>query len=189
MMKLQTARSSRTVKQTTKPMKVDGKPTRPLVAAPGRDAVFVIDQRGLPHRFALERLADVAAVRLAISDMWVRGAPLIGAVAAYGMALAANVDSSDAALRQNAAWLQAARPTAVNLAWAVQQTVGVADAREGDRIRAMLEIADSAMTYRSRYLNQVQIGSVPRLFSELYHPLAWTASRADDWFEIGRAHV
>jgi uncharacterized circularly permuted ATP-grasp superfamily protein/uncharacterized alpha-E superfamily protein len=46
---------------------------------------------------------------------------------------------------------------ASHLAWAVQQTVGMADAREGDHIRAMLEIADSAMTYRSRYLNQVQI--------------------------------
>jgi methylthioribose-1-phosphate isomerase len=104
-------------------MKVDGKPTRPVIAAPGRDAVFVIDQRGLPHRFAFERLADAAAVRLAIADMWVRGAPLIGAVAAYGMALASNVDTSDDALRRNAAWLQDARPTAVNLAWAVQRVL------------------------------------------------------------------
>jgi len=104
-------------------MKVDGKPTRPVFALPSRDAVFVIDQRGLPHRFAFERLADVAAVHLAIHDMWVRGAPLIGAVAAYGMALAANVGAGDSALRQSAAWLQAARPTAVNLAWAVQRVL------------------------------------------------------------------
>jgi methylthioribose-1-phosphate isomerase len=104
-------------------VKVDGKPTRPLFAAPGRDAVFVIDQRGLPHRFAFERLADAAAVRLAIADMWVRGAPLIGAVAAYGMALAANADAEEGALRQCAASLQSARPTAVNLAWAVQRVL------------------------------------------------------------------
>jgi methylthioribose-1-phosphate isomerase len=102
-------------------MRVDGQPTRPIRAAPERDAVWVIDQRALPHRLVLERLADVGAVRRAIADMWVRGAPLIGATAAYGMALQAGVDASDAALRQAAAHLQSARPTAVNLAWAVQR--------------------------------------------------------------------
>jgi methylthioribose-1-phosphate isomerase len=102
-------------------MRVSGQPTRPIRAAPERDAVWVIDQRALPHRLVVERLADVAAVRRAIADMWVRGAPLIGATAAYGMALQAGVDASDAAIVQTAAHLQSARPTAVNLAWAVQR--------------------------------------------------------------------
>jgi len=102
-------------------MRIDGQATRTSRPSPGRDAVRVIDQRWLPHRLTTERLADVAAVRRAIAEMWVRGAPLIGATAAYGMALQARVDASDAALAAAAATLQAARPTAVNLAWAVQR--------------------------------------------------------------------
>jgi len=102
-------------------MRVAGHPTRTIRPAPGRDAVEVIDQRELPHRFVLARLAEVAAVERAIREMWVRGAPLIGATAAYGIALQANVDAGDAALARAAAFLEAARPTAVNLAWAVRR--------------------------------------------------------------------
>ena len=102
-------------------MRVDGRAMRTLWATPGRDAREVIDQRLLPHRLQVERLADVAAVRDAIRDMVVRGAPLIGASAAYGIALQANADTGDAALREAGAMLKAARPTAVNLAWAVER--------------------------------------------------------------------
>ena len=106
-------------------MKVDGRPMRTLWPSPPRDALFVIDQRLLPHRLQVERLDDVAAVHRAIADMWVRGAPLIGATAAYGLALQMNVSADDAALERCAAWLQQARPTAVNLAWAVQRMLAV----------------------------------------------------------------
>ncbi|HNU12196.1 MAG TPA: S-methyl-5-thioribose-1-phosphate isomerase [Rubrivivax sp.] len=102
-------------------MRVDGRPMRTLWASPGREALQVIDQRLLPHRLQVERLADVAAVRDAIREMVVRGAPLIGATAAYGIALQANADAGDAALLEAAANLKAARPTAVNLAWAVER--------------------------------------------------------------------
>ena len=102
-------------------MRVDGQPTRTIRPAPARDAVLVIDQRWLPHRFVIERLADVAAVQRAIRDMWVRGAPLIGASAAYGMALQAKVCAEDEALADAATFLEAARPTAVNLAWAARR--------------------------------------------------------------------
>lgn len=102
-------------------MRVDGRPMRTLWPAPGRDALFVIDQRLLPHRLHVERLTSLDAVRVAIRDMWVRGAPLIGASAAYGMALAMNGADDDAALHAAACALQSARPTAVNLAWAVQR--------------------------------------------------------------------
>jgi methylthioribose-1-phosphate isomerase len=102
-------------------LRVAGQPTRSIRAQPGRDAIVVIDQRELPHRLVVEGLADVAAVRRAIADMWVRGAPLIGATAAYGMALQANIDASDAGLLEAAGQLKSARPTAVNLAWAVER--------------------------------------------------------------------
>ncbi|MBC7939486.1 MAG: S-methyl-5-thioribose-1-phosphate isomerase [Chitinophagaceae bacterium] len=94
---------------------------RPIRALPGCRAVQVIDQRALPHALRLQTLDSVAAVHTAIRDMWVRGAPLIGAAAAYGLALQANVDAGDAALGDAVAQLQAARPTAVNLAWALDR--------------------------------------------------------------------
>jgi methylthioribose-1-phosphate isomerase len=102
-------------------MIVNGEPLRPLRAAPERDAVLVIDQRRLPHRLHFERLATPQAVFTAIREMWVRGAPLIGAVAAYGLALQARSDAGDEALRRSAAWLKSARPTAVNLMWALDR--------------------------------------------------------------------
>lgn len=102
-------------------MRVNEQPTRTIRPAPGRDAVLIIDQRWLPHRFVIERLADVAAVQRAIREMWVRGAPLIGATAAYGMALQAGAEADDEALAGTAALLEAARPTAVNLSWAVRR--------------------------------------------------------------------
>ena len=101
-------------------MQLDGQPRRTLWPAATRDALWVIDQRQLPHRLAMERLGSVEAVLVAIRDMWVRGAPLIGACAAYGLALQANVDAGDAALRCAAQRLGKARPTAVNLSWALQ---------------------------------------------------------------------
>jgi methylthioribose-1-phosphate isomerase len=100
---------------------VGGKALRPLRATAARDAVEVIDQRLLPHRLHIERLASAAAVFTAIRDMWVRGAPLIGASAAYGLALGLRRDASDCALEDTAEMLKLARPTAVNLAWALDR--------------------------------------------------------------------
>ncbi len=82
-------------------------------------SVFIIDQTQLPHRFATKELARAADVAHAIRAMEVRGAPLIGAAAAYGMALAVAEDSRDAAIEAAAALLLATRPTAVNLRWAL----------------------------------------------------------------------
>ncbi len=96
---------------------------RSLWTTPEGDALLVIDQRQLPHRLVVERLDSVAAVRTAIVDMWVRGAPLIGAAAAYGIALQCRVAADDASLAAAQAWLDSARPTAVNLAWATQRMV------------------------------------------------------------------
>ena len=83
--------------------------------------VVVIDQTRLPHEFTIRRLGSLADTVTAISDMWIRGAPLIGATAAYGVALAMQEDDSDAALHEACERLVAARPTAINLAWAVEE--------------------------------------------------------------------
>ncbi len=100
-------------------MNVDGKPYRTIWRAEDGWAVEIIDQTKLPFTFEIIRLEDCAAATKAIRDMWVRGAPLIGATAAYGMALAMREDPSDANVSKAAQDLMATRPTAVNLRWAV----------------------------------------------------------------------
>ena len=106
-------------------MNVAGQALRPLRAESQRNAVVVIDQRLLPHRLHTEKLDTVQAVVTAIRDMWVRGAPLIGATAAYGLALQCNVDASDAALESAALQLRGSRPTAVNLMWALDRMLAL----------------------------------------------------------------
>tara|TARA_E500000331_G_scaffold151945_1_gene147867 strand:+ start:65 stop:1162 length:1098 start_codon:yes stop_codon:yes gene_type:complete len=100
-------------------LNVDGKPYRTIWRAEDGWAVEIIDQTKLPFTFEIIRLEDCAAATKAIRDMWVRGAPLIGATAAYGMALAMREDPSDANVSKAAQDLMATRPTAVNLRWAV----------------------------------------------------------------------
>ena len=102
-------------------MNIDGVRTRSIWLEPDGWTVGILDQRRLP--WAVERMAlrsmDDAAV--AIADMATRGAPLIGAVAAYGLALALREDPSDAALDAAIAHLAGTRPTAVNLRWALDR--------------------------------------------------------------------
>ncbi len=100
-------------------MIVNGHPLRPIRALPCRTAVEVIDQRALPHRLSLVRLESPQDVFNAIRQMGVRGAPLIGASAAYGMALQMRRDATNCAVDEVADMLCLARPTAVNLAWAI----------------------------------------------------------------------
>jgi len=83
------------------------------------DSVGIIDQTQLPHRFETRCLTQLGEMIEAIATMRVRGAPLIGAAAAYGLALAMRENASDAALLRAAEALNNSRPTAVNLAWAV----------------------------------------------------------------------
>ncbi len=81
--------------------------------------VDIIDQRWLPHEFRVVTLATVEEVATAIRDMWVRGAPLIGATAAYGVAIAMVADAADASLDAAYETLHRTRPTAINLKWAL----------------------------------------------------------------------
>jgi methylthioribose-1-phosphate isomerase len=102
-------------------MKVDGKATRSIWVEADGWSVGVIDQTALPHRFATARLATLDEAAHAISAMLIRGAPLIGATAAYGMCLALRADASDEALERAYATLIATRPTAINLKWALDE--------------------------------------------------------------------
>jgi len=102
-------------------MRVDGEDFRTIWLAEDGGAVDVIDQTKLPHRFEVLRLQTAADAERAIRTMVVRGAPLIGATAAYGMALAAREDSSDAGLSRAYDLLYKSRPTAVNLRWALER--------------------------------------------------------------------
>lgn len=102
-------------------MKVDGRHFRSIWLEDDGWAVGAIDQRRLPHEFVVARITSVAEATEAIRTMLVRGAPLIGATAAYGMALAMRGDASDAALGRAYEALLGARPTAINLKWALDE--------------------------------------------------------------------
>jgi methylthioribose-1-phosphate isomerase len=108
-------------------MKIENNWYRTIWEKPGEPAVIqVIDQRSLPHRFVIEDLRNPPDFEVAIRDMHVRGAPLIGATAAYGMYVAV-LQAPDYQLNnhiaQAAERLKATRPTAVNLAYAVERSL------------------------------------------------------------------
>jgi methylthioribose-1-phosphate isomerase len=102
-------------------MKVAGIPYRTIWLEADGCSVGIIDQTRLPHAFVTLTLRRAEDAARAIRDMQVRGAPLIGATAAYGLALAARADPSEEALDRAQALLAAARPTAVNLRWALER--------------------------------------------------------------------
>ncbi|MTI18548.1 S-methyl-5-thioribose-1-phosphate isomerase [Rhodobacteraceae bacterium RKSG542] len=100
-------------------MEVQGVAYRSIWAIEEGKRVGIIDQTRLPHEFVEVELTAMNDAAIAIRDMWVRGAPLIGATAAYGMALAMSEDTSNDSLDHAYETLYATRPTAVNLRWAL----------------------------------------------------------------------
>ena len=102
-------------------MKIDGVHYRSIWLSDNGWSVKIFDQRQLPWRVEIAELTSVEAAARAIKDMWTRGAPLIGATAAYGLCLGLRVDASDAALERDYQALLATRPTAVNLRWALDR--------------------------------------------------------------------
>ena len=102
-------------------MKVGGRHYRSLWWDSGAASLRIIDQRWLPHEFRIAELRTLDECAVAIREMWVRGAPLIGATAAYAVALQMAEDPSDAALADARERLHATRPTAVNLRWALDR--------------------------------------------------------------------
>jgi len=119
-------------------MMIHGTPQRTIrEAADGSLDVDILDQTRLPFAVETVRLKACADAVRAIADMQVRGAPLIGVTAAYGMALALREDASDEALEAAHDALLAARPTAVNLAWALgEMLAAVRNRPRGDRVDA-----------------------------------------------------
>ncbi len=101
-------------------MKIHGKHYRSVWPI-GEDAFGIIDQTKLPHEFATLTLRNAEAAAHAIVTMQTRGAPLIGAVAAYGLALAMREDGSDESLSKIHDMLAETRPTAINLRWALKR--------------------------------------------------------------------
>ena len=128
-------------------MKVDGRHFRSIWLEPDGWSVGAIDQRRLPHEFVVARMTTPADAAEAICSMLVRGAPLIGATAAFGVALAMRADASDAALDLACNMLIATRPTAINLKWALDEMQRVLrplppSARVEAAYRRAIEIAE-----------------------------------------------
>jgi methylthioribose-1-phosphate isomerase len=114
-------------------MNVRGQPMRTIWLARDGRTVEIIDQTKLPHELVVARLRTLEEAARAIRTMQVRGAPLIGATAAYGMALAIAENPSDAGLAAAVRTLSATRPTAVNLRWALAEVERVLRAFPEDR--------------------------------------------------------
>jgi methylthioribose-1-phosphate isomerase len=123
-------------------MKIDGVHYRSIWLSDNGWSVRIFDQRKLPWRVEITELTSVEMAARAIKEMWTRGAPLIGATAAYGLCLGLRVDASDAALESNYEALLATRPTAVNLRWALDRMKGAVKALQGQqRIEAAYRCA------------------------------------------------
>ncbi len=121
-------------------MRVNGKDMRTIWVE--GDVVKFIDQRFLPHELKIISLGTLEDARAAIADMKVRGAPCIGATALYGMAVAVRNDPSDAAIKTAYDTLNASRPTAVNLKWALDECIKTVNGlAENARAETLFQLA------------------------------------------------
>ena len=114
-------------------MKIAGVHHRSIWLSDDGWSVRIFDQRQLPWRVEIAELTTVESAARAIKEMWTRGAPLIGATAAYGVALGLRADASDSALERDYKTLLATRPTAVNLRWALDRMMGAVKPLHGER--------------------------------------------------------
>ncbi len=126
-------------------MNVNGKEMRTIWLADDEWSIQIIDQRALPHELKIETLRTPQEAARAISEMWVRGAPLIGVTAAYGLCLALRNDSSNKSLDEAYDLLLATRPTAINLRWAL------------DKMRECLRLQDDGARAVTAYAKASEI--------------------------------
>ncbi len=136
-------------------MNVAGRPYRTIWLKPDDERVVqLIDQRALPHRFVVEDVRTVREMAAAIREMHVRGAPLIGAAAAYGMYLAMLAEMQP---EEAAKILRATRPTAVNLAWAIERQLAqlASGATPAEKIALARETADAAANDDAEHCRQI----------------------------------
>ena len=113
-------------------MKIEGKDYRTIWYE--NNVVKIIDQTKLPHKFIIKDLKTVKDAKNAIKIMEVRGAPLIGGTAAYGLALAIKENSNSEFIKKNAEELIQSRPTAINLKWAVDRMMKKLSGINSDQI-------------------------------------------------------
>jgi methylthioribose-1-phosphate isomerase len=153
-------------------VKVEGKHYRTIWLSPDDPGVVqIIDQRHLPYEFVIEDLTSVDETACAIKDMHVRGAGLIGAAAGYGMVLAALHAPRDseaafmAVIRADGENLKATRPTAVNLAWAVERQLEAIQAASGidAKIQAAYETAQAIADEDADYCRRIGQHGLPLL--------------------------
>ncbi len=124
-------------------MKLNGTHTRSIMRTDDGAGARILDQRDLPWKVTWVELRDAATAERAIREMWTRGAPLIGATAAYGLALALAADPTDEGLANAHQFLLEARPTAVNLRWALDDVADhVRPSPAKDRAAAAFTRAD-----------------------------------------------
>jgi methylthioribose-1-phosphate isomerase len=123
-------------------VKIEGVPYRSIFLDEDGWSLRIVDQTVLPHDFRTLRIADLEGMAAAIAGMHVRGAPLLGVAAAYGLALALRSDASDASLERACGILLATRPTAVNLRWALDRVrEAVVPLPPGERAGAAFDVA------------------------------------------------
>ena len=124
-------------------MLIEGRRRRTIWTGEDGRSIWIIDQTLLPHEVAVVELRDLEAAAVAIESMQVRGAPLIGAAAAYGVCLALLADPGDGSLEGAYARLIRTRPTAVNLRWALDRMAAALRNRPRER-RVELAYAEAA---------------------------------------------
>ncbi|MBV8849257.1 MAG: S-methyl-5-thioribose-1-phosphate isomerase [Methylobacteriaceae bacterium] len=171
-------------------MEVDGKPYRTIWQSDSGN-VAIIDQTKLPHAFVIAELRGAEDAWHAIADMQVRGAPLIGVAAAYGLALAMRADPSDVNLTNAANYLATARPTAINLAWALDdirhtlaplpltQRADRAFIRAGELAAADVAVNDAIGTHGLALLREIAARKHGRLNILTHCNAGWLATV--DW--------
>ena len=136
-------------------MKVNGIHYRSIWYDQDISKVRIIDQRWLPHDFRIVELETLESFATAIQDMWIRGAPLIGATAAYGIAIAMQNDASDQGLQNAYNKLIETRPTAVNLRWSLDRVkkdlTNIIESNRATRAMALAQkIADEDVQINKR---------------------------------------
>jgi methylthioribose-1-phosphate isomerase len=139
-------------------MKVDGKDMRPIWFDPDERVVRVIDQRRLPHELVIMDLDSVDKVIYAIREMVVRGAPLIGVTGAYGVWVALHAAADEGSFLGECRRIRQARPTAVNLAWAVDRVQAVVSQEEGHPVRLSAALEEAGRIAEEEVDNCRQIG-------------------------------
>ena len=172
-------------------MKIEGKEYRTIWYE--GDVVKIIDQTKLPHQFIIKDLKSVKDAINAIKIMEVRGAPLIGGAAAYGIVLAIQENKNIEFIKKSANDLIQSRPTAINLKWAVERMMNKLSGINSDQILDVaLTEAKEICDEDEKFCENIGINGL-KIIEEIYNKKKDTVNILTHcnagWLEIGRAHV